>query len=51
MKAIILVTSSGSRHLATVVSSDFDTQAWANSRLESFRLLGVVSVVEDYRTP
>lgn len=46
MKAIVLVNRDGTRCLAFVVSADFDTQAWANSRREAFRILDVVKVEE-----
>lgn len=46
MKAIILVTNDGARHLVFVVPHAFDTQAWAQTRLAAFALLGVVRVTE-----
>lgn len=45
MKAIILIHRDG-RHMAFTVSVDFDTQAWAQTRLKAFALLGVVGIEE-----
>lgn len=46
MKGLILIFADGARHLATVVSADFDTQRWAESRREAFAMLQVVKVEE-----
>lgn len=46
MKAIITVTHDGIRNLVSVEGDEFDTQAWTESRKPSFRLLGIVKVLE-----
>ncbi len=49
MKAILLEHANGERHLAFVVPTDFDTQAWADTKAFFLRFLGVVRVVESER--
>jgi hypothetical protein len=47
MKAVSIETAEGVRSLCFVVPHDFDTQAWAESRRGTFRILNIVRVVEE----
>ena len=46
MKALIAITLNGARHLIMVVPKEFDTQTWANSRIEAFKLLEVERILD-----
>jgi hypothetical protein len=46
-KAINLIHADGTRTLAFIRPMNFDTQAWANKRIDSFKLLNIVKVEEE----
>jgi len=49
MKILYLVNRDGTRWAPSApVPDDFDTQAWAEKRKASFKLIGIVRVEEQY---
>jgi hypothetical protein len=46
VKCIIAVMDDGARTLLHTVPMEFDTQAWANARVDSFNLLKISKIEE-----
>ena len=46
MKCLIAVMPDGARTLLHVVPMEFDTQAWANARADSLKLLEISKIEE-----
>ena len=46
MKCLIAVMPDGARTLLHVVPMEFDTQAWANARADSLKLLEITQIEE-----
>ena len=46
VKCIIAVMDDGARTLLHTVPMEFDTQAWANTRVDSFNLLKISKIEE-----
>ena len=47
MKCLIAVLDDGAKTLLKIVPMEFDTQAWANARADSFKLLKIVLIQEE----
>ena len=48
MKILMLIHKDGGHGKGPTVPVDFDTQAWAQSRLAAFKLLNIIRVEELY---
>ena len=46
MKCLIAVMPDGARTILHVVPMEFDTQAWANARADSLKLLEITQIEE-----
>ena len=47
VKCLIAVMDDGVRTLLKIVPVEFDTQAWVNTRVDSFNLLKIVQIQEE----